>query len=127
MSVYHYCMFMYLLRVSWHSSTTLTEVFPCFFPSCKADGRIKPRRDGTRHALFQTFCVVLCIVCFVSFRVLFVRKCVLNYCHRVATQLQLTNISYHIISKPVDINRILPFSLKSFGDRHVTYIFIGQS
>jgi len=29
------------------------------------------------------FCVVLCIVC----------KCVLYYCHRVATQLQLTNIS----------------------------------
>jgi hypothetical protein len=28
----------------------------------------------------------------VSFCVLFVCKCVLNYCHRVATQLQLTNI-----------------------------------
>ena len=41
------------------------------------------------------FCVVLCIVCFVSFSVLFVCKCVLYYCHRVATQLQL-NISHHI-------------------------------
>jgi len=40
------------------------------------------------------FCVVLCIVCFVSFSVFFVCKCVLYYCHRVATQLQL-NISYH--------------------------------
>jgi hypothetical protein len=39
------------------------------------------------------FCVVLCIVCFVSFSALFVCICVLNYCHRVATQLQL-NISY---------------------------------
>ena len=39
------------------------------------------------------FCVVLCIVCFVSFSVLF--ACVLIYCHRVATQFQL-NISYHI-------------------------------
>jgi len=29
----------------------------------------------------------------VLFSVLFVCKCVLNYCHRVATQLQLTNIS----------------------------------
>jgi len=42
------------------------------------------------------FCVVLCIVCFVTFPVLFVCICVLNNCHRVATQLQLTNISYHI-------------------------------
>jgi hypothetical protein len=42
------------------------------------------------------FCVVLCIVCFVSFSVLFMCMCVLNYCHRMATQLQL-NI-YHIIT-----------------------------
>jgi len=41
------------------------------------------------------FCVVLCISCFVSFSVLFVYICVLNYCHLVATQLQL-NISYRI-------------------------------
>jgi hypothetical protein len=34
----------------------------------------------------------------VSFCVLFVCKCVLNYCHRVATQLQLINISSHILS-----------------------------
>jgi hypothetical protein len=43
------------------------------------------------------FYVVLCIVCFVSFSVLFVCIFVLYYCHRVVTQLQLTNISYHII------------------------------
>ena len=30
----------------------------------------------------------------VLFYVLFVCKCVLYYCHRVATKLQLTNISY---------------------------------
>jgi len=46
------------------------------------------------------FCVVLYIVCFVSFPVLFVCICVLYYCHRVATQLQL-NISYHIISHQI--------------------------
>jgi len=38
------------------------------------------------------------VLCFMlSFCVLFVCKCVLYYCHRVATQLQLTNISYYII------------------------------
>jgi hypothetical protein len=41
------------------------------------------------------FYVVLCIICFVSFSVLFMCICVLNYCHRVATQLEL-NISYQI-------------------------------
>jgi len=34
---------------------------------------------------------------FVLFYVLLVCKCILCYCHRVPTQLQLTNISYHII------------------------------
>ena len=45
-------------------------------------------------------CVVLCIVCFVSFCVLFVCKCVLYCCHRVVTQLQLTNISNFSFWKP---------------------------
>jgi len=76
--------------------TTLNDVFPCFFLSCKANARVKLAKYGARPALFQNFCVVLSIVSFVSFCVLFVCKCVLYYCHRVATQLQLTNISYHI-------------------------------
>jgi hypothetical protein len=46
---------------------------------------------------FSMYFCVLCTVCFVTFPALFVCICVLNNCHRVATQLQL-NISYHIIS-----------------------------
>jgi len=91
-------------------SVLLTEGFPCFSLSCKANARVKPAKDGARSALFLVvvlfyeflcyfmyFCVVLCTVCFMTFSVLFVCICVLNYCHRVATQLQL-NISYRIIS-----------------------------
>jgi hypothetical protein len=68
-------------------SATLTEVFPCFFLSCKANARVTPSKMDTASTLPK--CVVLCVVCFVSFCVLFVCKCVVNYCHRVATQLHL--------------------------------------
>jgi len=27
-------------HANWHSSATLTEVFPCFFLSCKANARV---------------------------------------------------------------------------------------
>ena len=89
MSMYSYCMFMYLHRASWHFSATLTEGFPCFFLSCKANARVKSAKMGHGPQSSKLF---------VLFFVLFVCKCVLYYCHRVATQLQLTNISHHIIS-----------------------------
>jgi len=37
--MYSYFMFVYLHRASLHSSATVTEVFPCFFFSCKANSR----------------------------------------------------------------------------------------
>jgi len=78
---------------------TLTEAFPCFFLSCKANARVKLAK--TRHGPLSSKLLVVCVVLllFVLFNVLFVCKCVLYYCHRMTTQLQLTNISYHIISK----------------------------
>jgi hypothetical protein len=45
---------------------TLTEVFPCFFLNCKANARVKPTT-----CTLPNFCVVVCIVCLVSFCVLF--------------------------------------------------------
>jgi len=58
------------------------------------------------------FCVVLGTVCFVSFSVLFVCICVLNYCHRVATQLNL-NIPYHI-SYHITSYRTIPYHTISY-------------
>jgi hypothetical protein len=94
--MYSYCMFMYLHRASWHSSATLTEVFPCFFLSCKANARVKPAKMGHVPQSPTTFVLFYVLFVGVLFCVLFVCKCVLYYCHRVATQLHLTNISIYI-------------------------------
>jgi len=59
--------------------TTLTEGFPCFLLSCKANATVKSARWGTART-FPNFCVVLCI--FVLFYVLFVLWRSL-YCLRV--------------------------------------------
>ena len=56
---------------------TLTEVFPSFFLSCKANARVKLTKTG--HGPHSSTLVVICVVrlLFVLFYVLFVCKCVL--------------------------------------------------
>jgi len=90
-----FCIFCFH-HANWHSSATLTDVFLCFFLSCKANARVQPAKTGhSPHSSQLVKCGVLCIVVWiVLFYVLFVCKCVLYYCHCVSTQLQLTNISY---------------------------------
>ena len=100
--------------------TTLTEGFPCFFLSCKANARVKPAKTGHgQHSskflccscsmyflcCSMYFCVVICIACFVSFSVLFVFgwMCTVllppgGYPIAVNKYIISYYISYHIIS-----------------------------
>ena len=74
-----------------------TQVFLCFFLSCKANARVKLAKMG--HGPHSTTLVVFvlfgCYLCCSMYCL-----CVNVYCHRVTTQLQLRNISYYI--KPED-------------------------
>jgi hypothetical protein len=40
-----FCIFCFH-RANWHSPTTLTEVFPCFFLGCKANARVYLAKTG---------------------------------------------------------------------------------
>jgi len=68
---------MFIILIVCLCMATLTEVFPCFFLSCKANARVKTRKDGARPELFQIF--VLFYIFFVLFYVLFV-LCRSLYC-----------------------------------------------
>jgi hypothetical protein len=77
MFLHSYCAFMYLHRANWHSSATLTEAFPCFFLSCKANARVKPTTTGNGPHPSKIF--VLLYVLFVLCRSVYY-LCVNVYC-----------------------------------------------
>jgi len=101
--MYFYCyvcvflfMFMYLHRASWHSSATLTEVFPCFSSVVSQMPGYNSQRRGTARTLPKVF--VLFYLKFVLCRSLYC-LCVNVYC-TTATEWQSncssTNISSYI-------------------------------
>ena len=85
-------------HANWHSSATLTEGFRAFSSVVRQIPGFDPQRRGTATAFPKINCVVMCTVC----------DCAHYRCHRVSTQLHLTNISicmYKLLSHCVQANQ----------------------
>ena len=97
------------LALFGYSDWSFSVLFPQVWGKCQG----KTRKEGARPALFVFFYVLFVLCC--SVYCLCVCKCVFYCCHRVATQLQLTNIwhivSYHIISYHIISCHIQPRGL----------------
>jgi hypothetical protein len=93
---------MCVLRIS---SATLTEVFPCFSLSCKANARAKLSKTGHgQHSSKFVVCVVLFVIrsvllLFVLFYVLLVCKCVLPPGVNPTAVDKYINISLNMVEK----------------------------
>ena len=102
LSMYSYCCICILIVVYvFLDAATLTEVF-CAFSSFvrQMPGYSQPRRGTSRtHTI-----VVLFYVLFVLYRSIYCLCGNVYCCHRVTTQLQLTNISYHIICQSLHVS-----------------------
>ena len=70
--IYVYLLLVYVIIVYvFLDVATLTEVFPCFFLSCKANARVNLVKTGHGphshkllcSSMYCLFCVVLCTVC----------------------------------------------------------------
>jgi len=65
--MYSYCYVLFCIfcfhHANCHSLATLTEVFPCFLLSCKANARVQLAKTGHGPRCPQINCVILCIVC----------------------------------------------------------------
>ena len=84
---------MYHHRTNWHSSATLTEIFPCFFLSCKANARVKPAKMG--HGPHSSKMFVLLHVLLVLCRA----ACVL--CAQHTTHMPLSQSALHTTHMPL--------------------------
>ena len=113
-------LFMFFLSVIHVLFSTLTEGFPCFFLSCKANARVYLAKTGHGphsssivlfHVLILLFCVLFCVDCVVH--VLFVCKCVLlpPGVNPIAVK-QI--ISHHIISYRIVSYRIVSYRIISY-------------
>ena len=72
-----YCTLTEVFRNLTEVCLTLTEVFPCFFPSCKANARVKIAKTGHGPHSSTLVCIYVVRLLFVLFYVLFVCKRVL--------------------------------------------------
>jgi len=69
--------------VKWHFSATLTEVFPCFFLSCKANPRVYLPKTGARSAIFlisELCCSMYCLCRLCCSMYCLCRLCCSMYC-----------------------------------------------
>jgi hypothetical protein len=96
---FYRCLYILIVVYVFLDAATLTEGFPCFFFSCKANARVKLAKTG--HGPHSSKIVVLFYVLIVLYRSVYCLCVNVYYCHGVTTQLQLTNISIYQPGHPI--------------------------